>query len=509
MSATIDAPPAAPPRPPAFIATGHEWTFDDLTAFDRALAAHARRYGLDTYPNRIEVISSEQMLEAYASTGMPVNYAHWSFGKNLLANQEAYRRGRQGLAYEIVINSDPCITYLMEENTLALQALVIAHASYGHNSFFKGNYLFRQWTTADSIVDYLLFARRYIAQCEELHGIEAVERTLDACHALRNYGVDRYQRPARLNSRRERDAQAQRLALARETNRRHELASLLPEQAGPVSPEDAPFPAQPHENLLYFMEKFSPTLEPWQRELARIVRKIAQYFYPQRQTKVCNEGWATFWHYTLLNDLYDHRQVDDAFMLEWLGSHTNVIYQPPYSSPQFSGFNPYALGFAIFRDMRRMCEQPTDEDRHWHPEVCGKPWVEQLQLAMANYRDESFILQFLSPRVMRQLGMFGVSTAPDRDHWQVDGVAADEDYQRLRSALARTYRAESHLPDIQVSRVDRRNTRQLTLQHLVHRERELDADSVKRFLAHARSLWGFPVVLEDIDGGSVSRRWNG
>ena len=134
---------------------------------DQVLAQIAREYGLDTYPNQIEVISSEQMMDAYASVGMPIGYNHWSYGKHFLSTEHHYKRGQMGLAYEIVINSNPCIAYLMEENTMAMQALVIAHACYGHNSFFKGNYLFRTWTDAGSIIDYLVFAKNYISKCEE------------------------------------------------------------------------------------------------------------------------------------------------------------------------------------------------------------------------------------------------------------------------------------------------------------------------------------------------------
>ena len=110
---------------------------------------------------------------------MPVNYRHWSFGKQFIASEKNYRRGHMGLAYEIVINSDPCIAYLMEENTMPMQALVMAHACFGHNSFFKGNYLFRMWTDASSIVDYLVYAKDYIGECEERHGVDAVEEVLD------------------------------------------------------------------------------------------------------------------------------------------------------------------------------------------------------------------------------------------------------------------------------------------------------------------------------------------
>ena len=231
---------------------------------------------------------------------MPVNYRHWCYGKEFIATEKNYRRGQMGLAYEIVINSDPCIAYLMEENTMAMQALVIAHAAYGHNSFFKGNYLFRMWTDASSIIDYLVYAKNYIAECEERHGLEAVEELLDSCHALMNHGVDRYRRPqqavAGAGSRRARKDREAYAAAAGQRPVAH--AAAQGRAATTRAAAERRFPGEPQENLLYFIEKNAPLLEPWQREIVRIVRKIAQYFYPQRQTQVMNEGWATFWHYT-------------------------------------------------------------------------------------------------------------------------------------------------------------------------------------------------------------------
>jgi stage V sporulation protein R len=133
----------------------------------------------------------------------------------------------------------------------------------------------------------------------------------------------------------------------------------------------------------------------------RIVRKIAQYFYPQRQTQVMNEGWATFWHHALLNTLYDEGHLTDGVMIEWLKSHTNVIFQPPVGHPAYGGINPYALGFAMYTDLRRICEHPTDEDREWFPQLAGTPWLPALHHAMRNFKDESFIGQYLSPKVIR------------------------------------------------------------------------------------------------------------
>ena len=192
------------------IATGSDWNFEALEAYERAIAELAKEYRLDTYPNQIEIITSEQMMDAYASIGMPLNYTHWSFGKKFIQTEQQYRRGQMGLAYEIVINSDPCIAYLMEENTITMQALVMAHACYGHNSFFKGNYLFKTWTDASSIIDYLVFAKNYIAKCEQKYGIEEVESILDSCHALMNYGVDRYKRPQKISLQEERNRQQER-----------------------------------------------------------------------------------------------------------------------------------------------------------------------------------------------------------------------------------------------------------------------------------------------------------
>ena len=127
------------PRGANRLPAGSDWTFDLIETYYEAIRETAGRFGLDTYPVQLELISAEQMLDAYASVGMPVNYRHWSFGKQFISSEKNYRRGHMGLAYEIVINSDPCIAYLMEENTLPMQALVMAHACFGHNAFFKGN----------------------------------------------------------------------------------------------------------------------------------------------------------------------------------------------------------------------------------------------------------------------------------------------------------------------------------------------------------------------------------
>ncbi|SFM68387.1 SpoVR family protein [Marinobacter zhejiangensis] len=511
MSESIEQPPKTPPSKPAArepISTGSEWTFDLIARYDEEIAKCAKEFGLDTYPNQVEVISAEQMMDAYSSVGMPVGYNHWSFGKQFLNTAKSYQRGQMGLAYEIVINSNPCIAYLMEENTLPMQALVIAHACYGHNSFFKGNYLFRTWTDASAIIDYLVFARNYVAQCEERHGVDAVEEILDSCHALMNYGVDRYKRPAPISAAEEQRRQKEREEyLQRQLN---DLWRTIPRSQDGDEEKNRRklrYPEEPHENLLYFIEKNAPLLETWQREIIRIVRKIAQYFYPQRQTQVMNEGWASFWHYTLLNRLYEKGLVTDGFMMEFLQSHTAVIYQPPFNSPWYSGINPYTLGFSIYTDLRRICENPTDEDRAWFPDFAGTDWVETLHFAMKNFKDESFIQQFLSPKVMRDLKLFAIEDDDQADAYKVTAIHDEPGYRQLREKLARQYNLSYREPNIQVWNVDLRGDRSLTLRH-VPIDRIPLAEDTEEVLRHTHRLWGFDVHLESVDDGKLVQEFH-
>lgn len=485
-----------PVRP---LSDGPEWTFELLEAYHQEIARIATGYGLSIYPNQIEIITGEQMLDAYSSIGMPIGYHHWSYGKKFIQSEQNYKRGQMGLAYEIVINSSPCIAYLMEENTLPMQALVIAHACYGHNSFFKNNYLFKTWTDAESIIDYLLFAKHYISECEDKHGIVQVEAILDSCHALMNYGVDRYKRPQQLSLAEERRRQKARESYLQ--TQINELWKTLPRNEDAKAEEKSRYPAEPEENLLYFIEKHAPLLEPWQRELVRIVRKISQYFYPQKQTQVMNEGWATFWHYTITQQLYDEGLITDSFMMEVLHNHTNVVYQPAYNSPHYSGINPYALGFAMFVDLRRICEHPSAEDKVWFPEFAGSNWLETLHFAMENFKDESFISQFLSPKVMRDLRLFGVSDDETQSFLKISAIHDEAGYQRLRKQLSDQYNLANLEPNIQVYNVDFKGDRSLTLRYVAHNRIPL-ADSSHEVLKHVHRLWGFDVVLEQEVAGA-------
>jgi spore cortex formation protein SpoVR/YcgB (stage V sporulation) len=485
------------------------WDFGTLRRVYDAIDEIARgELGLDPYPNQIEVITSEQMLDAYASVGLPLMYKHWSFGKRFAHHEILYRKGLQGLAYEIVINSNPCISYIMEENSMTMQTIVVAHAAFGHNHFFKNNYLFRQWTDADGILDYLAFARDYTAKCEERYGLEAVERVIDAAHALKDHGVNRYAHRAKpnLGDERRREEERRRHNEATYNDLWRTVPAKEPERdLGEMEREKQRDESRrklglPEENLLYFIEKRASRLEGWQRELVRIVRNVAQYFYPQKQTQVMNEGCATFVHYELMNRLHEKGLLTEGAMLEFLHSHSSVVFQPDFDDPRFSGVNPYALGFAMMQDVKRICTEPTAEDRDWFPEIAGNgdPYG-ALRHAWANYRDESFILQYLSPKLIRDFRFFQITDDNDEPALRVDAIHDDIGYRKVRTALSRQYDLSRREPDIQVADVDLSGDRCLVLSHAVFDDILLDERTCRAVLRHAAALWGYSVQLLEID----------
>ncbi len=480
--------------------TTNEWTPEliDITA-QHIHRIGTKKLGLDFYPNQIEIISSEQMLDAYSSVGMPVMYDHWSYGKSFLSNWNMYNRGIMGLAYEIVINSNPCIAYCMEDNTMTMQALVIAHACIGHNSFFKCNYLFNQWTNAESIIDYLVFAKRYIANCEERYGVSEVESVIDSCHALQDYGVDRYKRSGSLSLKDEEAREHERAEYAQQqVNDLWE--NTIPRALKSESDEIPRFPKEPHENILYFVEKNAPLMPQWKREIVRIIRKISQYFYPQRQTQLMNEGWATFIHHTIIHEMYDEGLLTDGSMIEFMKSHSSVIWQPGFNSKYFNGINVYALGFAMFQDIKRICMEPTEEDLKWFPSWAGNgDWLTTCKEAMMNYKDESFILQFLSPKLIRDFKLFVLEDDDREEEMEIVAIHNERGYQQVREALSNDFRLTNREPNIQVYEVDISGSRAITLQHIMHDRKPLHVEETLMTLEHLRNLWGFDVKLESID----------
>ena len=378
------------------------------------------------------------------TVGLPVTYTHWSFGAAYLKEKESYTRGLSGLSYELIINSDPCIAYLMENNTMALQTLVLAHASVGHSSFFKNNYLFKEGISAKYIIPFMNYAAKYVELCEKKYGITPVTHILDCAHSLAN---NSYLYNKATTSKKDMERHLKYNDYLEENYNEIYKSILSKEDVEDVEDEkDTHVFHWPEANLLYFIEKMSPNLSRWEREILRIVRMMSQYFYPQTRTKMMNEGYATFWHYTLMYDLYDEGYISEGTMLEILDNHCGVCSQP--ANRLDYKFNPYKLGSEIFFDIKRICLTPTEEDRFWFPEIAGSnDWVQAVESAMRNFNDESFVLQYLSPHLIRKLGLMRLRYNSVENFYNnnsattytITEIASDEDFKSIRKHIANIY----------------------------------------------------------------------
>jgi stage V sporulation protein R len=220
--------------------------------------------------------------------------------------------------------------------------------------------------------------------------------------------------------------------------------------------------------------------------------------------KVMNEGCATWVHQRIMTRLHETGQIDDAAFLEVLHSTSNVIMQPGFDHPAGGpGFNPYALGYAIMTDIARVCAEPTAEDRTWFPDIAGNgDPVGTLRHVWANYRDESFLLQFLSPKVMREFRMFRLLDAVADPTLLVDAIHDADGYRAIRRSLARSYDPGLGDPDIQVVDVDLTGDRRLMLEHRTAPGQLLAQRDADATLRHVAALWGYEVRLQEVDAGT-------
>lgn len=465
------------------------------------------KYDLDTYKNTIEIITAEQMLDAYTSVGLPVNYEHWSFAKKRMQHEREYKQTRN-LAFEIVINSDPAIAYCMESNSPMMQILVIAHASFGHNNFFRDNYMFKQYTDAADIVPLSRDLRDLIYECEKRFGRKEVEQLIDSCHALQTHSISEPEFVKKHESTRNEND--------------HDIFSgvNLRDQFNRIADK----PGQPidcgmEQNLLKYIADNAPHLPEWKRKIMGMMGEVATYFHPQRQTQVMNEGWASFWHHRIVHDLSELKLIDDGMMMEFYDSHGGVVRQTgindtvtvrgPDGQPQersiYNGINPYALGFAMFHDIKRICENPTEEDQKWFPHMAGQDWLETMKHARDYFKDESFIQQYLSPKVMRDFKFFAMENDEKKPFYEILAIHDKDGYHGVRENLSAQYRLDELMPVLGVAEYYDKTDRRLVIKHQQHNEKPLETKNITEVTKHIYRLWEHPVIIQSVDeGGEVA-----
>ena len=436
----------------------NEWTFERIEATLKVIEKIAtEKYGLTYYEPQIEIVTADQMIGHCSGDngGLPFDYAHWSYGKKYFKEREAYNKGETNLAYELIVNSDPAQAYLIDSNTMTMQALVLAHASIGHSSFFKNNYFIKENMNSKFIIPFMNYARQFVEDCENKYNSSIINgpdllpsEILDCAHSLYLQGIDKADRK-RVTKDRKKEIDIEKYRSDEEY-----FNPLFGRNSHTDSNTTEDKYGLPEGNLLYFIEKNSPILADWQRELIRIVRRKAQYVYPNICTKMMNEGYASFWHYHLMKDLYEEGYINEGQYMEFVSSHTNVCNDIPHSFilGYSMSINPYYLGFNIFMDIKRICQDPTPEDKFLFPSFAGTgKWVEEVEFAMRNFIDESFVLQYLSPHLCRKLGLYSIALDEKEDHLEVNNIHDIDDFKNLRYALSEQYKFSNKIPEINIT----------------------------------------------------------
>ncbi len=422
-----------------------DWTFDVLEDWDDRICTLAKEKGLDWFPITYEVCDYFSMIGHMTYHGMPTHYGHWSYGKTFERTQQMYNLGMEGLPYELIINSNPSIAYLMRENPAYLQILIMAHC-VGHSDFFKNNRMFKD-TRPDAIVGKLRSAKKRIQSYVEdpSIGVSAVEEVLDAAQAIQfqthRYGQIRKSREELLEK----------------------YTKLIKEDE-----EDTYFgfdinrmPLEADYDILGFVAENCKNIPAWKRDVIEIVRDEAKYFIPQIQTKIMNEGWASYWHYTLCHDL----DLPQEWHLPFIKMHNQVI------RPHVGGLNPYHLGFVIFQDIKK------------------RYGIEECFIARETCHDVSFIRQYLTRDLCEELGLFTFSEK--KKGITIDEISDEDGWKAVRETLITNIGTNS-IPVIYIDEVEEDNT--LIIRH-EHDGRDLDLDNADEVVRHIKTLWSDDVKL--------------
>ncbi len=440
-----------------------EYTLKDLELWNEKIEDSAKNIGLNFYPQEFEIIGYKDMLAYEAYLGMPSSYPHWSFGKSYEKNSTVYKYNLTGLPYEMVINSDPCIAYLMKENTLLLQILTMAHV-YGHNDFFKNNRLFKDGTRAASTVEMFKFhadmVRSYIN--DPSIGYEKVERILDAAHAIKL-------QTSRVIGEKRIGGELLKQRLLDDYKNKNEVHSNLEAYVKLQFPNLNRIPIEPEDDILYFIIKYGD-IEEWEKTLLEFVRQETAYFLPQIETKIMNEGWASFWHYNILKEL----GLQDELYLEFIKRHNDVI------APGFGSINPYFIGFKIFEDILKKY---------------GKHRIFEVR---SLERDESFLRKYLTEELCVELNLF--EYAAKDGNYVIKEVADDNGFKSIKNTLCSSCGIGS-VPLIRVTEMSK-SDKTLSLEH-VFDGRELNAAYAEGTLKYINELWGHTVNLKTTQLGKV------
>ena len=477
-------------------------TFEPLPAnlgeIQVKIEGFARDYGLDFYPTIFELIDSDQLNSVAAYGGFPTRYPHWRFGMEYEQLQKGYTYGLQKI-YELVINNNPCYAYLMRCNSFVDQKLVMAHV-YGHCDFFKNNNWFIQ--TNRKMMDEMANHGNRIRRYTDRFGVEEVETFIDACLSIEDLidihspFVKRFEQPNKYDFDRAHDDVEEPPAPGRFESK-HYMESfinpphVLSAEAERLKKEQAKqtrFPSEPVRDVMLFVLENSP-LKPWQLDVLSLIRDEAYYFAPQAQTKIMNEGWASYWHSTIMT----RQGLDAADVVNYCDHHSGTLASSP------TKLNPYKLGIELFRDI----------EERWNKGRFGKAYDECDNLAAKRdwdtgaglgrqkifevrkiHNDLTFIDEFLTLEFCREYKMFSFGYNASSDAYEIESREFPKIKQQLLFSLTNIGR-----PLIAVRDGNYKNRGELFLEHQFGGV-ELKLNYALDTLVNLQKLWTRPVHIE-------------
>jgi len=452
---------------------------DEIKAFEKATAEImevAKGFGLDFYDMRFEIVPADIMY-MFGGYGMPTRYSHWSFGKAFHRMKMDYDLNLSRI-YELVINNDPCYAFFLEGNTLIQNKMIAAHV-LAHCDFFKNNVYFSR--TNRQMVESMAASAERIRQYELEYGAEEVEKFLDAALAIQEHIDPSLIQPPRRqkeSSRKEEKRPVRKTPyddLWKLDERTDEPKEKKPE------PEERRrrFPEKPQKDVLLFILEHSEELTDWQQDILTIVRNEMLYFWPQIETKIMNEGWATYWHLRIMREL----DLTEEETIEFAKLHSAVV------QPSRHTINPYYLGLKIFEDIEKRWDNPTEEEQRRYGRKLGQGRQKIFEVRELD-SDISFLRNYLTKELVEETDLYLYQKVGH------DWVVVEKDWEKVRDRLVMS-KVNGGFPYIVVEDGDYLRNGELYLKHR-YEGVELDLKYAERTLPYVYKLWGRTVHLETV-----------
>lgn len=449
-------------------------TKDDHKELERSIdeiTEIAEGFGLDFYPMRYEICPAE-IIYTFGAYGMPTRFSHWSFGKQFYKMKLQYDLGLSKI-YELVINSNPCYAFLLNTNSLVQNKMIVAHV-LAHCDFFKNNVRFIN--TRRDMVESMSATAERIHNYEEQYGSKNVEKFIDAVLAIQEHVDPRIIRKGDwLDSKPGKPVKKRKKPLS-------EYQDLLnlddAKQSNEEKTEETKFPNRPEKDLLFFIEEYSRVLEDWQRDILTMLREEMLYFWPQLETKIMNEGWASYWHARIMREL----DLTSAEAVEFAKLNAQVV------QPSQQSLNPYYLGLKIFEDIEESYNHPSEDMQAVGiKEGSGRNKIFEVRELES---DQSFIRNYLSKKLVQGEDLFLFQKKAE------NYTITDKDWKNVRDQLV-SMRINGGFPYIVVENGDYRNNGELLLKHR-YEGTELDIRDLEGVLKYLFQLWGRPVHLQTV-----------